>query len=391
MTAGAIALNSVVTVLSGRQPDGFALADGLSDSALETFVVVSVRGIPRLMLPPARPAMRAALTAFLGERFWIGAGSIIMPQAAKLSRNDVAPLRQLSLQSATSTRSPMRDLVSSVIQRDDYSLALRLSFGRPNAKTVAAAISHAGEVLCFAKFGSEALTDDLITHESRVIERFAGPDSPLVLPRILYSGTWSGNCSVLITQPLHLSGLSKAAEQAHRAIDTFTAAHQLVQSSLRESVFWTNMRSEFHHVCSTDDLQLVAEIERIWGEHNFEFGVSHGDWSRANVGLSGDRIAALDWERFCESAPRGIDTAHFAIIDASMGSSGKRLNIRQVIADTQRHIHSAGRDTNDAKPLVALALLDLVLRFKKARQAGVKTKGSIFEDALRASLRDGCA
>jgi len=115
-------------------------------------------------------------------------------------------------------------------------------------------------------------------------------------------------------------------------------------------------------------------------EHPFDFGVSHGDWSRANVGLSGDRVAAIDWERFSESAPRGIDAAHFAIIDNSNGPPSKTLDIARLAEQTQQHMNAADRDPSDAKPLVLLALLELVARFMEAKRAGLRTKDSKFNN-----------
>lgn len=391
-TAGAAALDSAKDVLAGQQP-GFALVRGKPEGSAETFIVVSVRGMPRLMLPPNGPALRTGLSSFLGARPWVGPCSAVLPVAAKLGRSDSATLRHLSLQSSTGARSPMRELLSSVIDRDDYFLALRLSFGRPNAKTVAVAVSTTGEVLCFAKFGSEAMTNDLITHESAAINRFADQDLPVALPQSLYSGSWTGNCSVLVTKPLQLGPLSQQANEAHRAADAFTAANGLESSTLRQSAFWHRMNMRFKALCeadgnSSDALELLTRIESTWGEHPFDFGVSHGDWSRANVGLSGDRVAAIDWERFSESAPRGIDAAHFAIIDNSNGPPSKTLDIARLAEQTQQHMNAADRDPSDAKPLVLLALLELVARFMEAKRAGLRTKDSKFEKALQAGLRE---
>ena len=79
---------------------------------------------------------------------------------------------------------------------NDFQIAMRLSFGRPNAKMVAVAISSEGEVLCFAKFGSEAMTNGLVAHESAILEQFEGVDMPLIIPSRLFSGAWVGGHNV---------------------------------------------------------------------------------------------------------------------------------------------------------------------------------------------------
>ena len=61
------------------------------------------------------------------------------------------------------------------------------------------AISDAGEALCYAKLGSEAMTGDLVAHEGEILEQFEDIDMPLIIPPRLYSGTWADGQNVLIT------------------------------------------------------------------------------------------------------------------------------------------------------------------------------------------------
>ena len=166
---GKAAFEAAGMVLGGYKP-GFELVRGSHPNAIEHFVVLSERGSPRLLLPRARPIMQTAVTTFLGGyRF-----AFLMPpllQIASRAGNTFSYLTTtVSLISQERSPSPLRELIADVLQRSDFQIALRLSFGRPNAKTVAMAISDSGEALCFAKLGSEEMTNRLVAHESSVLE-----------------------------------------------------------------------------------------------------------------------------------------------------------------------------------------------------------------------------
>jgi len=394
-SAAAAALHAVERVLSGDQP-GFELVDGTIDGPVERFVVVPARGMPRLLLPLPTPAMRAALGSFVGDRPWAGLASPLIRAAARVGR-PLRVSRELSLRSGSATMSPLRALLASVLGRDDFHLALRLSFGRPNAKTVVAAISGSGEILCFAKIGSETMTDDLVAHESRILERFAGTaDSPVLMPRRLYADRWAGGGNVLITEPLQLEPLPRHAPAVHRAADAFAAASLVSSGTLRDSDYWRRIAERIAGIGENGATgagigDTIERIEAAWGGTGLDFGASHGDWSRANVGLVGGRVAALDWERCTDLAPRGIDIAHFAVLETSSRSRGRSLDIERVAGSTRQYLEEAGRPPDDAKPLVILAFLEMVVRFMTAQRAGLRTADSKFEPALQAGLQNWSA
>ena len=394
-SAGASALRAVEKVLGGKE-SGFTFVDGSPDGSIERFAVIPARGMPRLLLPVTGSAMRVALGSFLGERPWIGIASPLIRASSKIVGSRSLISKELSLLSESGARSPMRELLTSILGRGDFQLALRLSFGRPNAKTVIAAISDAGDILCFAKIGSETMTDDLVAHESNVLEKFANVDSPVLMPRQLYAGVWDGGGNVLITEPLQLESLSRSAKDAHIAADSFTAASLVATDTLKKSTYWSETleRIETLGGLKTQGSGIhdaISEIEAVWGDISFDFGPSHGDWSRANVGMVNGRVAALDWERCTHGAPRGLDTAHFALLEASSRSRGRSFDIERVAKSTQQYLASAGRPPEHAKPLIILDLLEMVVRFMTAQSAGLRTSDSKFEPALEAGLRNWSA
>lgn len=386
------ALSAVYMVLSGYKP-GFELVEGAHPNAIERFEVLYVRGTPRLLLPTTPLVMRTALISFLGRRRFASLAPQFI-QVASWARSTFSSVRSdVSLTSQAGVHSPLRELISDVLGRSDFQIALRLSVGRPNAKTVAMAISDTGEELCYAKFGSEAMTNDLVAHESATLENFEGIDMPMALPQRLYSGTWAdGEHNVLITAALQLEPLKRDAQIAHQAADAFATQNFITSATLRDSKYWhqtvERVKKQAESANSDEVLtSYLANIEQKWGECNFDFGASHGDWSRANLGMVDGRVAALDWERCTKLAPRGIDITHFALCENSSRSFGRILNIEKVAGSVRQYLAAAGAPANNVEPLIMLALLEMVIRFKSAQNVGLRSTDSKFGPALQEGLQ----
>ena len=254
------------------------------------------------------------------------------------------------------------------------------------------AISHEGEVLCFAKFGSEALTNDLVAHEGAILEQFEGKDMPLIVPRLLYSGTWAENRNVLITAPLQLTPLNRKTNIADEVADAFAIQTFVTNSRLGNSEYWRQIVESTQKIegdeARTEALHAtVAKIEQCWGDCEFDFGASHGDWTYANLGMVDGQLAAFDWERCTMLAPRGIDVAHFAVCDSSFRIFRRSLDIEQAAATVRQYLKTSGQCTNNAHPLVLLALLEMVIRFQSAQRVGLRSDDLRFGPALNDALK----
>lgn len=386
------AFASVAKVLSGYQP-GFDLTGEASPDAIERFVVLCVRGSPRLLLPPSPPLMRAAIKSFLGNRRFLAALVAPFIQGACWIGGPLSYLSTpVSLTSTDGKSSPLRELLANALGHNDFQIAMRLSFGRPNAKMVAMAISSEGEVLCFAKFGSEAMTNDLVAHESAILEQFEGVDMPLIIPGRLFSGAWVGGHNVLITAPLQMEPLEPDASSAHQAADAFASLNAVTTSALKDSAYWQQIGERVAQLEDSGNGKeplstTVARIEQAWGDSIFDFGASHGDWSRANLGLVDGRVAALDWERCTELSPRGIDIAHFAICEITARAFKKSFDIEHVAKSVRQYLHAAGQPPEKAEALLMFAMLEMVIRFKSAQNVGLRSADSKFRPALQAGLK----
>ena len=382
-----VILSKIAALLGGYQA-GFELVKGTEPDAIENFTMICSGGLPRVLLPPAQPMIKSAMASFLFGRRLAGLMAPCVQMASRAGGPFSNISSNVSLMSQTGKSAPLRQLISSVIGRNDFQIALRVSFGRPNAKTVALAISNTGEALCYAKLGSEAMTNDLVAHESAVLKQFEHSEMSVILPQLLYSGDWEGGHSVLITAPLQLAPLKRDARIAHAAADALVSQNTMTSSVLVDSTYWQRI---IGFVEKHNDSELlsraVAEIERNWGGSDFEFGVSHGDWTRANVGLVNGSASALDWERCTMSAPRGIDIAHFAICEKSLLPFSKSLNIERVAARVRLYLDSAGLHPTKTEPLILFALLEMVIRFKSAENAGLKSTDVRFGPALLEGLK----
>lgn len=227
------------------------------------------------------------------------------------------------------------------------------------------------------------MTGDLVTHESTVLKQLAARTMPLIVPHVLYSGAWAGGQSVLITQPLKLKPLEKQADCVHLAAHQLASLDVVETAELANSVYWGRIRGL---LTSFEDgeklLKTAAVIEKKWGQLVFDFGMSHGDWTRANLGLVDGQVAALDWERCTNNAPNGLDIAHFAIAESISGGWNRSIDATQVAHILKTYLKTANLPEQHAKPLILLASLEMVIRFKSAANVGLPSKDTKFEQTL---------
>jgi hypothetical protein len=381
------ALANTAMVLGGYEA-GFDLVKGNAPDAIEQFTVISSRnGTPRLLLPRSAAMMQPALSCFLGTSPMMKLAQPIFGFCIRLGGPFSRFTSDVSLTSQSGRSSALRVLIENVLGRKDFQMALRMSFGRPNGKTVAVAISEAGEPLCYVKLGSEPMTSALVAHESETLEQFKESDIQLIVPQALYSGCWVHDHQALITAPLQLERLSRDAHLAHEAADALATQNLQPNCTLLSSEYWQRTKQRVQAQQNGDELpNTLAEIERCWGSREFDFGVSHGDWSRANVGMSMGRVAAIDWERRVEYAPRGIDIAHFSILEISSRRFFKTLHVDQLAAKVRHILKALGLPEENAEPLILFALLEMVIRFRSAKTAGLNTTDSKFAPALNAGI-----
>ena len=384
-------LSSVSMVLGGYS-GGFELVEGAHDEALERFFQLGKKNSPRLLLPVNKSLLLPATNGFLVGRRFAGFIPLFVRMSALIGGPFTRYCSEYSLVSKKQSLSPLRQLLSEVLKRNDFQIALRFSFGRPNGKTVAMAISNDGEILCYAKIGSESVTSGLVSHESMVLQKFEETNIPMIIPRRLYSGTWKSGHDVLVTEPIKLKPLPEDASCAHEAIYSLTTFSSTQVSQLSKSLYWADLNERVGEAIKAIDESnglmnsALAHIDKKWGQCSTTFGISHGDWTRANTGLVDGQVAGLDWERCHLLAPLGLDIAHFSISDNMTRGLSRTINVDEVLIKVQEHAKNAGGMEITHECLILLALLEMVIRFKSAGRAKIRAKDSKFEVALQSAL-----
>jgi len=391
--SGSQPLDHAAHVLTAGDPDS-KFSFGSSDAASEQFDLIPPFGTPRLLVPVNPRSRSAAIGLFAGrsvERLSHRAAVKIVPMLSMMSPRSRVELAT----SGPPSTLPIRSLISDVLDGDRFELVVRLGAARPNGKLVVAAVDEAGEALAFFKFGRQGFTDHLVRHESEVLRELNSVDLPVVVPRVIYSDTWSG-LYVLGTQSIPARRLPDDASHPHRIADAIAGAFASSTTTLAESSYWerTAQRIVGAQASKAGPL-LAAAIEYVtprWGDWTVELTRGHGDWIRPNLGARGDCLVALDWERSESDLPRGLDNAHFALFDlVRSGRFWKRTNVERLNAETACALAHTDISVDHAPLLAILNLIEMVLRFAEAEIVGVHAQDRSYAPLLAQALDDTAA
>ncbi len=384
-------LATALTILSGNTP-GYRFVRGTDvPGALEQFRTLPPQGRLRLLAPHGGREFRGALHCFSIADKWRDAAATV----AGASGVGHWLAGHLSLVGpSTDGVSPLRNFLGDIVGTTDFSLAIRLTSGRPNAKIVIAAISPDGDPICFLKFGPQPLVSRLVRAEAATLAELADAPFPATLPTVLFSGSWS-ECDVLVTTSVPMRSLPTNSDLPHGISDQIFEACPSRRDTLAASSFWSAMTTRIHHLADDGHdpdgtLQRShAMVEHRWHKREFEFGRGHGDWAKSNLGLNGSRLVAIDWERSRPDLPRNMDLAHFALAGGRQTVRSRLLDHHAVEARTARHLAAAGRPHEAAEALVVLDLLEMVVRFAEASSAGLPGHDTKFGPMLAALHVEG--
>jgi hypothetical protein len=354
---------------------------------IERYAAVPSLADPRALLP--LDAAPAVLRTALGQHV-AGAASPVARAAARLLRlasglGLARPLLQGRLSVVAPAddlvETPLHDFLSEVLGRDEFFTSLRLAPRRPNGKPVVQAVARNGRVLAYAKFGWEKLTRRLICHEASVLAELAAlsRESVLQVPRIIYSGEWR-NLETLVLAPLEGTGRTprSSANVPVAASIALADVRPRVVERLGDSTFWWRTLSRIGQLApllSEGARRVILEarrtIETRWGDVELPTGQVHGDWIPPNMLVRPDgKFNVWDWERSMSDAPLGIDTVQFILYLELQ----RRQPYRSLYSRVKRYGETAlvrhGLDPANLRLLVTLSLLETILWFGEARQAG---------------------
>ena len=385
-----LALRSALQVLTGGDTQRFKFARsvrGRTARAIERYAAVPSLADPRALLPldAAPAALRTALS-----QHCTGAGSAIARGTARLLRlasgiGLAQPLfrGRLSVvaQSDTLHETPLHEFLRDVLGQSDFVTSLRLAPGRPNGKPVVQIVAQDGHVLAYAKFGWEPLTRRLIHHEANVLRELSPltRGTVLQLPTVLYAGDWCG-LETLVLAPLEGTGEPprSCAEVPVAASVALSSIRPSTLERLGDSTFWrrtvarvTRLAPYLPETARQTILEARWAVESRWGNIRLPTGQVHGDWIPPNMLISSDgKFNIWDWERSQSDVALGIDTAQFLLYLEMRRHQPYRRLVSRVKRYGEIALDRHGLDPTTLLPLLALSLLETVLWFGEAKEAG---------------------
>ena len=383
-----IHLRSALHVLAGGDAQRLTLARRFHEApgrVIEQYAAVPSVADPRVLLPlnAAAPALRAALGQHAA-----GAANAMARAAARLlglaSRIGLARPLLYDRVSVVCTddlkETPLHAFFGEVLGRKDFVTSLRLAPRRPNGKPVIQVLARDGSVLAYGKFGWDPLTCRLVRLEAAVLNELASltRDTVLQLPRVLHAGSWQG-LETLVLAPLEGVGTTPRSPAAVPVATSVALAGLRPRvERLDDSTFWRRTKSRIAQVAPVLSdfarsviLKTGRAIEDRWGDLKLPVGQVHGDWIPPNMLIRRDgKFNVWDWERSVSDGPLGIDAVQFILFLELRRRQPYRTLTSRVGYYGEQVLSRCGLDPGNLLLLTALSLLETILWFGEAKEAG---------------------
>ncbi len=259
----------------------------------------------------------------------------------------------------------------------------------PNAKPTLQLFLPDGSPAGFAKLGINAATRSMVRNEAAATAMLHGRVHSVLVPRLLASGEWRDTAyTVGAPLPRDLRRCTSTPGDTLAQIAEVAGSGTDDRRPFATSTHAARLRAELSAAAPHDDVARVlgAWLERLTRHHQeLAFGRMHGDWIPNNLGWSGDRLAAWDWEHSADDVPVGLDLLHW-YFQRGLDAQGLPAAVRAVDAATQQLGDLGVPD--DARALVAsLYLLDLFVRRMKLANGGGGWNARWYPDLLEVAAR----
>lgn len=216
------------------------------------------------------------------------------------------------------------EYLKELLKSRDLSFAVSLGTPGSHRKPVVQVLTRDGRTLAYVKVGWSEVTNALVQHEVRVLQRFATASfRSFSVPKLLYAGWWNARfvCAQSATE---VKSSSAPRDMAAPYLDILKelAAIQTPWMPLQKSVFWQDLfvridavsQPYYRHV-----LEKGVRVGQEWlGDGPLPFSFSHGDFTPWNAKLVNGRLLLFDWEYAKSGAPAGWDLFHFLVQTQSL-------------------------------------------------------------------------
>jgi hypothetical protein len=394
-------------ILWGVSADATIGRTGEADESttVATFVALPSARHPHLLVPAAsHPAARRALRSYTDPRRRVRVATALLAAGAHVRLPELLGERvrvSLAREQAAgkASRPALSQYIAEVLDRHDLEVAVRLGAPRPNRKPVLQVLASSGEVLAYAKVGWNALTRSLVRNEAAVLTTLADEAKrpfSFSVPTVIHAGQ-CGDLDVLVLAPVsRLPWLvtTPSRRQLVAALLELASLTPRSREALAVSTWWRSTRARLDALEALvresrfEVLQdFVTILEERYGDAELDFGRSHGDWTCWNIGRRNGRLTVLDWERSHPLVPVGLDAAHYDFDAAVKLAKRPPLEVvAQLLSGRGTLLPALAPDLRRARLLVALDLLDMVLRFEEARSEGLDILDTVYFGALRSAV-----
>jgi hypothetical protein len=200
----------------------------------------------------------------------------------------------------------------------DFSIGVHLGPPRANRKPVLAVTDRHGLLIAFAKYGVDALTDQLVSREAEALAEVGslkkhGRLPSTQVPQLVASGVHAGH-QYAVQTPVPTAPrtrdrgaiVTSQMEVARLAADALDGASAIATVRRR----WMARTEVSDDPIVTAFAQLTSQWCDEADDGALSWGSWHGDWRVTNMSVTPAGCSLWDWERFGEGVPMGYDALH---------------------------------------------------------------------------------
>ncbi|MGH2687288.1 MAG: phosphotransferase [Actinomycetota bacterium] len=387
-------IGAALGALLGHTPGVTAQTSGaVAGRVVDTFSVLPSTRDPRLLVPSSRPAAAGALrqhTNATTRSLWLKTEAMAMAMRLGAGRKIARGRLTVVADDSFAGDLPLKELLAGVFGPGPLELAVRLGPLRPNRKPVIQVLRPGGKVLGYAKVSRTDLTARLVANEGRMLSQIAeaGPRS-FQVPPVLHAGEWAGQ-QVLVVGLLPRRRVALGGADARMPVKVARELAELLGTSREPLAACGHWRSTLARIAAVEGpaadalAEVAAELDRRHGSRELAVGLWHGDWTPSNMAGSGKIISVWDLERSGPGMPIGMDAGHFGF---HIARKVKKLAPEHAAAATLKWLpetlEGMGVEGRHAELMLALALLEMAVRFQEARAEGVEVTDPAYLGALQ--------
>jgi hypothetical protein len=234
----------------------------------------------------------------------------------------------------------------------------------PATKPTLGLLDGEGEPWCFAKVGRSPVTDAMIRNEADTLRAVTGRLPTVVAPSVVAETWWQGHPVTLLSPlPKDARRLGFEPLQIPEVMWEVAASGALHEQPLGDSAYRHRLEQRVDRCArrSADTGSALRSWSRRLDERSavLRFGRAHGDWTGWNLGASGGRVVAWDWEQSVPDAPVGFDACHW-YFQRARAADGLQAGVAAVDA-VAPGLERVGATAGSAEVVAELYLLETLL------------------------------